>query len=184
MTFMWEFYHDFCKATISHFWYAVFKKKMNIMFFLFFHMLYWMIFNLLIISLVWKKIHSSSCFQNWFMSNSAVCQFYHVKLLIFQLCFSSSTFFWCKICFLSVWSEHHSCTSFWIILFVIFLNHFYCSFDCCSHSYSLLDCLLNCLLDCLQTDSLVTCFVLDSLCECLVCICWFHIISIVLCMSI
>ena len=165
MTFMWRFCHNFCRITILHSWQVISDKKADIIFFLFFHMLYWVIFNSIIILLVWKEIHLNSYHWNLFMTDLIICLLYCVRFVIFHFWIFYSMSCQCRTYFLFIQFEDASYTSFWIESAVISSSCLYCLFDCCS--CSLLDCLLNCSFDC------------SSTCECLVNIYCFCIFSIV-----
>ena len=123
--FMWEFCHDFCRIMILHFYCAVFERKTDITLFLFFHMLYWVIINSLIICYFERWVLQCSDFWNLLTTNLIICLLSHKKLL------SIWFYFFCLVCCLQliifwfVWIECLSYMFFWLTQFVSFLNYHY-----------------------------------------------------------
>jgi len=125
--FIWEFCHDFYRIIISYSHHAVFKRKTDIILFLFFHMLYWVIINLLIICCFERWILQCSDLWNLLAADSVICLFDHEKLL--SVWFYLSCLMHCLqlTVFWFIWIECLSYMLFWLTWFVSFLNHHYLS---------------------------------------------------------
>ena len=115
---------------ILHFCHVISKRKTDITLFLFFHMLYWVIINLLIICCFERWILQCSDFWNLLTAGLMICLLDHEKLLSIQFYFS------CLVCCLQLiifWSVQIECLSymfFWLTQFASFLN-------CCCLSHFL-----------------------------------------------
>ena len=118
---------------ISHSFWAVFERKTDIIFFLFFHMLYWVMISSFIRYYFETWILLCFDFWNLLTADLKICLLSHMKLLSILFCLS------CLVCCLQLsifWSVQIECSSCMIFLLTQFVSLSSC---CCFHC-SLSDC--------------------------------------------
>ena len=113
MIFMWKFCHDSCRIMISYFYYIIFKKKIDIILFLFFHILYWIIINSFIMC----------CFERWILQCS---DFWNLLAWSWEIIEYLILFFLSSILFTA---DHFLTYLNWISFIYVFLINTICQFS-------------------------------------------------------
>ena len=133
--FIWKFCHDSCRIMILHFCHAIFKKKTDIILFLFFHTLYWVIINLLIIYHFERWILQCSDSQDLLTVSLTICLLDHKKLLSVWFYFSCLVHCLQLIIFWLIWIEYLSYILFWLAWFASSLNCHHLSYFLTDYSW-------------------------------------------------